>query len=249
MILYLTIFIFWIFVYIWYGEGSFQIYFSLGLTCTLYPIIWMLISLKLKEMIVLLKSNNDLIHTIETILKVFPEGVMIRSVDEISRRTILKFANNIANRDLVNYENKDINIKVFDNESFSEERKMQHSISLDMFLNRQESNLESSQNDWVDQLILIKKKICQLQEGFVKIANIEEKKEELFFNVKTIKVSRDKNNQSFMHVFINTTQVKKLEEERANREYQHMMFASLSHELRTPLNAFSNSLNLVQITF
>ena len=52
-----------------------------------------------------------------------------------------------------------------------------------------------------------------------------------------------------MHVFINTTQVKKLEQERANRQYQHMMFASLSHELRTPLNAFSNSLYLVQFTF
>ena len=51
-----------------------------------------------------------------------------------------------------------------------------------------------------------------------------------------------------MHVFVNTTQVKKLEQEKANRQYQHMMFASLSHELRTPLNAFLNSLYLVQIT-
>ena len=52
-----------------------------------------------------------------------------------------------------------------------------------------------------------------------------------------------------MHVFINTTQVKKLEQERANRQYQHMMFASLSHELRTPINAFSNSLYLIRFTF
>ena len=51
-----------------------------------------------------------------------------------------------------------------------------------------------------------------------------------------------------MHVFANITQVKKLEEERANREYQHMMFASLSHELRTPLNAFYNSLYLIKFT-
>ena len=54
---------------------------------------------------------------------------------------------------------------------------------------------------------------------------------------------------SFMHVFINTTEVKKLENEKAKRQFQQVMFASLSHELRTPLNAFSNSLNLIQFTF
>ena len=88
-----------------------------------------------------------------------------------------------------------------------------------------------------------------LQENFIRDDESEEPNAEIIFNVKSIKVSWDNIDESFMHVFINTTQVKKLELERANRRYQHMMFASLSHELRTPLNAFANSLYLIKFTF
>ena len=58
----------------------------------------------------------------------------------------------------------------------------------------------------------------------------------------------ENNQNSYLHVFIDTSQIKKLEEERANNKCQQMMFASVSHELRTPLNAFINSLQLIGIT-
>ena len=70
----------------------------------------------------------------------------------------------------------------------------------------------------------------------------------LFYNLKSVKV-RWNNNDSYLHVFINTTQIKKLEEERANTKCQQFMFASLSHDMRTPLNAITNSLQLISITF
>ena len=79
--------------------------------------------------------------------------------------------------------------------------------------------------------------------------DLDGSKEDSYFNVKSTKVNWNNHKDSYMHVFVNTTQVKKLEKERANREYQQIMFASLSHELRTPLNAFSNSLGLIQFTF
>ena len=50
-----------------------------------------------------------------------------------------------------------------------------------------------------------------------------------------------------MHVFLNTTQVKKYEKEKALNKCLQLMFSSVSHEFRTPLNAFSNALNLLEI--
>lgn len=66
-----------------------------------------------------------------------------------------------------------------------------------------------------------------------------------FFSVKSIRVLWEDNRESFMHTFINTTQVRKLEEERAKSKWHHLMLASVSHEFRTPINAFVNSLNLI----
>ena len=49
-----------------------------------------------------------------------------------------------------------------------------------------------------------------------------------------------------MHVFINTTHIKKFEKERSLNKCLQLMFSSVSHEFRTPLNAFSNALNLLE---
>ena len=53
-------------------------------------------------MIILLKTKKDLIHTIRGILQVFPEGVIIRSVDPTSKRVIIRFANDVAEQFLEN---------------------------------------------------------------------------------------------------------------------------------------------------
>ena len=231
-----------------------ETYIAFICTCIFFPIIWMLISLKVKEILTLLKSNKELIHTIQKILQAFPEGVIIRSLDKRSMQTILKFANNIANKDLITKEksegkSQEINIKVFDHQNINLDSDPYHLISLDEFLDSQERKCELENPLYVDQMILVKKSIESIWEEFARNQNVQEVKEEILFNVKSIKVNWEGKEDSFMHVFINTTQVKKLEEERANREYQHMMFASLSHELRTPLNAFSNSLILIRFTF
>ena len=211
----------------------------------------MFISLKLKEMIILLNTNKDLIHTIQTILQIFPEGVIIRSLDDKSMQTIMKFANNIANKELIRENNEerdhiDTRLKIVNSDQFRNKENM--SIMLNDFLSQQEFKIQNDESACLEQMIKIRERINQLEEDY---KNNRDNRSYIdnFYNVKTIKVCWNNNENSFMHVFINTTQVKKLEEERANREYQHMMFASLSHELRTPLNAFSNSLSLAQITF
>lgn len=52
-----------------------------------------------------------------------------------------------------------------------------------------------------------------------------------------------------MHMFINTNDIKKLEKQKAINKCQHIMLSSVSHEFRTPINAFSNSLELLKLSF
>ena len=127
---------------------------------------------------------------------------------------------------------------------------MSRPISLENFLNQQEANIQFGEKEIFEKTIKVKNTLDQLQSDFIKSCKQNAcENDDKFFNVKSIKVNWKDNKESFMHVFINTTQVKKLEQERANRQYQQIMFASLSHELRTPINAFSNSLLLAKLTF
>jgi two-component system, sensor histidine kinase and response regulator len=48
-----------------------------------------------------------------------------------------------------------------------------------------------------------------------------------------------------MHVFIDTTNIVKLEEAKSNIKCQKIMFASASHEFRTPLNAIMHSFRFI----
>jgi signal transduction histidine kinase len=62
-----------------------------------------------------------------------------------------------------------------------------------------------------------------------------------------MKVTWEKNPSSFMHLLVDTTDVRVLEEEKAKVKCQNIMLASVSHEFRTPLNAFDNSLQLIKM--
>jgi len=64
------------------------------------------------------------------------------------------------------------------------------------------------------------------------------------FHVKTQKVDWEGIN-SYLHVFIDTTNIVKLEEAKNNIKCQKIMFASVSHEFRTPLNAIMNSYQFI----
>lgn len=74
---------------------------------------------------------------------------------------------------------------------------------------------------------------------------VNEEEVEQSFNIKTLKIGWEGNKNSFMHVFIDTTDILKLEEAKNNIRCQKIMFASASHEFRTPLNAIVNSLSFI----
>jgi hypothetical protein len=61
-----------------------------------------------------------------------------------------------------------------------------------------------------------------------------------YCNIKTMKVLWNRK-PSVMHVFIDTTNILKLEEANNNIKCQKIMFTSASHEFRTPLNSIVNA--------
>ena len=79
----------------------------------------------------------------------------------------------------------------------------------------------------------------------IKWDDIEGDDEAKWFIVKTLKISWEQSSESYMHVFVNTTHIKKLEKANATNHWQRVMFSSISHEFRTPINAFSNALTLL----
>ena len=95
-------------------------------------------------MIILLQTKKDLIHTIRNILQVFPEGVIIRSIDPVSKKTVVKFANDVASQFLKQSEG---------NTEVSAELKVKHSSAeqdqqekwLDEFLHEQELKVDTEQ--------------------------------------------------------------------------------------------------------
>ena len=237
-----------------YENTPIVLYVAILTHSIMFPVATMFYWIKIKETILLVKTNKDLIHTIRMILQVFPEGVVIRSLDSNTKQTITTFANDVA-KNILNFDvQKKLILDTFDvhtvwsnEESFNQDLLEQFNLS--DFLNQQETKLENNKISIksIEQLVELRNNLCDVEDN-------EEKTDEsivkspYYFNIKTIKVIWENNQESYLHVFIDTSQIKKLEEERANNKCQQLMFASVSHELRTPLNAFINSLQLIGIT-
>ena len=71
----------------------------------------------------------------------------------------------------------------------------------------------------------------------------------IFYNVKTLLAKWEDNDNSFIHVFVNTTAIKKYEMEKSRNEVMQLMFSSVSHEFRTPINAFTNSISFIESNY
>ncbi|CAI2386448.1 unnamed protein product [Moneuplotes crassus] len=68
------------------------------------------------------------------------------------------------------------------------------------------------------------------------------------FSIKSLKLEW-KGYMSFMHVFIDHTNIINLEQAKNRIKMQRIMFASASHEFRTPLNAIIHSYNFIKASF
>ena len=222
----------------------------------------MMIAKVLLEFLNLIHKNEELIRTIKHILQVFPEAVLIQTYDEKTKKIVIKFANDAAKRDILNYDS------ALRNSAFSDENS-HHSFDLldqpvvDENLNytfsevenwdKSNSNLQlpsPAENMHLSELLETHVDAIMSGENevvtSVQMTHLNPSVEPKHFNAKTVKVKWESCQQSFIHVFVSTTYVKNYEKEKATNKALHLMFSSVSHEFRTPLNAFMNSLALIE---
>ena len=237
-----------------YDETSFILYLTVIISTWIYTIECLMIAKQLKEVFDLLQENKKLTHTIKTILQTFPEGVIIRTPDQVSNSVIIKFTNDFIKHNFSNTNSEqpsDISstqVNIVHEKDNSSSLESEDSLMLDEFLWSQEtmfinSQLEDQQS--VENIIEVRRQTDNVN---VQPNDNEQDSQCQVFNVKTIQVLWANNPSSFMHVFINTTQVRKVEEMKAKNKWQKLMFASATHEFRTPLNAFVNSLQIIDMT-
>lgn len=79
--------------------------------------------------------------------------------------------------------------------------------------------------------------------------NSDENLNSISFLAKSIKVKWKNLSNAYMHIFIDTENIRRLEKQKAINKCQNIMLSSVSHEFRTPINAFSNALELLKMNF
>jgi signal transduction histidine kinase len=170
-------------------------------------------------------KNKIMADSIKCILQMFPEAVVIRN----KKDTV--FANNEAARELFEMDN--MQIQVID------EKEQSSDVELNQLFDAQEQKLHQSweEDDSCENIVISQ---------YTSLAKLS--KEEKFYTLKTVHVNWADSKNSFMHVFINTTDVQKLENAKAKNQWLHILFSSLSHELRTPINAFMNANQMIKYT-
>jgi hypothetical protein len=213
------------------------VYFTFG-TRILYQ--------KFRAIYKVLFDNQKLVTEMRRVFELFPESVIIRSLDCLSKLsnyyTNDKFNNTIIDlKDLIaDQKHKDIldsldSLTVnFTNYDDTESSNSEVFITANEFLKQRESVVVGS---------LITSKTCKIFQDRDDITNFK------ILTVKTLKVNWEENPDSYLHVFIDNTDIYKLEQANNDIRCQKIMFASASHEFRTPLNAILNSFALIKLSF
>ena len=97
-------------------------------------------------MLRLINDNKQLIETIQAILQMFPDGVMIQSQDKNENICRLKFANITAKIEILGSLNLDENLEELQNTNskfrFKDDEPSLESASLTQILNHQNEKLE-----------------------------------------------------------------------------------------------------------
>ena len=209
IVLYITMIWYILMINYFYDNVSLKLYSVFSFVGILFPITLYYGSQNIKEIIILLKTKKDLIHTIRSILQVFPEGVIIRSIDPVTKQTVIKFANDVASQFLKQVDDRaevSDKLQVIPDSPVQNQKDQQ----LEEFLHEQELKIGTQKSDNLHQMIELrecKQKIEEIKELHLdsEIEEDENWKSE-FYNIKSTNVQWE-NCSSFMHVFVNTTQV------------------------------------------
>lgn len=100
-----------------FDDITFQFIVFIPVSLILYAVMCMVISSKIQHILILVERNKELIATVSNILKIFPEGVIIKSWSKKLQQMIINLANDTAQKELLRYpdpENKPIQDQMLD---------------------------------------------------------------------------------------------------------------------------------------
>jgi len=221
------------------------------------------LDLRFRELYKTIIDNENLLKQNRKLMEAFPDGVVVETKDAQMSQKVL-FSNNKFNhqiRDIRNQIQKleDVSVKL---NCIENNHKVNFESSLQQFLSQQQRKI-----DWdpllVQEQLGVSIEWPRKQDSVAGIHKEEDKNvesadnwednsqddyETKVFNIKTLEVIWD-NIPWYMHVFIDTTDLTKLEEANDSIRCQKIMFTSVSHELRTPLNGIINFYQLIEQRF
>ena len=239
-----------IWVYLKYGEITVRFKLTTYATIFYFIMASLLLNSKMNQLWSAILKSEKLAVEMKKILTIFPNGVLIHSglTDNVQKQVI--FSNQQFMNQIVGIDKK---IKEFESIEVNVQKHSVDSVLVSMSL---KSLLLQHQRKVIKEEIIHQDKVVikwRINEGDTnelleedKLAN--EESIERIFNIKTMKVEWE-DKPCFMHVFVDTTNIVKLEEANNNIRCQKIMFTSASHEFRTPLNAITNSYNLISSNF
>lgn len=198
------------------------------------PLSAILYSSQIKDMLHLLKENQELTKTIKNVLEMFPESVIIQSLDSETKKFITRFANNASySSKLISDEikqadglgqyfqiNNAVNMTILDDKMSQEDTKEAEIISFSALLQSQAKKLDNGHCE--------NNTISQMLEAYIdnKFEDTQEAYKTRHFTLKSIKVSWDKNKNSYLHLLVDTSNVTRLQQAKSKYRYQKLMFAS-----------------------
>ena len=97
----------WNFIMLHSTYSTINVYFYPGFIfiTSLLPLVWMIIARLILAFLMMIHNNQELIKTIKKILLIFPEAILIQTVDEDSERLILQLVNDTAAKEIIKYDN------------------------------------------------------------------------------------------------------------------------------------------------
>ncbi|CAI2384756.1 unnamed protein product [Moneuplotes crassus] len=216
------------------------VYFYFGLNIIHY---------KLKIMYEIILKNERLVKEKEKVVIEFPHPVLI--LPENGTKSFECYSNSEFESKISSLKHKIENLTKIE-VSIKKDQNQEHlesKLSLLEYLAEQQKHIKNADNkrDFVKNLDNLERSFlreCVIPVSNDKTGNIANRN----FNIKSLKIEW-KGHPSFMHVFIDHTDIIKLEQAKNRIKMQRIMFASASHEFRTPLNCIINSYEFIKESF
>ena len=210
-----------------------------------------LLNIRLKSLYENILKCEKLIAEMKKILHILPHGVIITGSQKAAAGEESCFTNQEFDTHIWNIRNKleELqNVEITLSEKKVSEELKKNKSTLHSLLQEQQRKIRQSEG-------MVETDI-EIETNKMEDSKSEEDKDDTSdaeipkqtFHVKSLKVEWE-GSSSFMHVFIETTNIVNLERAKNNIKCQKIMFASASHEFRTPLNAIMNSYQFIDNSF